>query len=166
MNLLLAAILLGETAAAADAPPKPPCENYEWSTAREQAAFAATPTEATSGATLDALPAGTTRIALKPLSEAGLPTAPEKAPKDGAKGAWLILPIAAAGTYHITLDGRLWVDAVQAGQTTAPKAHGGDPSCKLFHKSLRFDLQAGPLTLQFSGEGADSVTFTILPAAE
>ena len=36
--------------------------------------------------------------------------------------------------------------------------------CELFHKSLGFDLQAGPLTLQSSPDGADSVTFTILPA--
>ena len=119
-----------------------------------------------SGATLDALPTGTTKVSLKPLGEAALPAVPEKAPRDGAKAAWLVVPIVSAGTYQITLDGRLWVDALQSGHATETKAHGGDPSCKLFHKSLRFDLQAGPLTLQFSGDGADSVTFTILPAAE
>lgn len=30
---------------------------------------------------------------------------------------------------------------------------------------MRFDLKAAPLALQFSGIDADSVTFTILPAA-
>jgi hypothetical protein len=44
--------------------------------------------------------------------------------------------------------------------------HGSDPARRMFHKSARFDLKAEPLTLQFSGTDADSVTFTILPASE
>ena len=64
----------------------------------------------------------------------------------------------------MTIDGRLWVDAVQDGRTLSSEAHSSDATCTLFHKSVRFVLGASPVTLQFSGEGADSVTFTILPA--
>lgn len=159
------AILLAHAASAAE-PAKSPCENFAWPMAREQAAFAAAPVEAASGTTLDALPSGAVKLALKPVADAALPVAPEKAPKDGAKAGWVVLPAPAAGLYQVTASGRFWIDAVQSGAGVKSTAHGSDPSCTLFHKVVRFDLKAEPLTLQFSGADADSVTFTILPASE
>lgn len=156
-------------AAAAEAPAKPPCENFDWPMAREVAAFAAAPAEATaSGTTLAAWPDGVTRLALAPFETVTFPVTPERAPKapNGAKGGWVALPApAAGGTYQVTIDGKLWVDVIQDGKTIASGAHSSDASCPAFHKSVRFELGLAPVTLQFSGAGDASVTFTILPAS-
>ena len=167
-HLLLAALLsaLATPAFAADAPAKPPCDNFAWETKREQAAFAAAPAEATpSGTTATALPAGAVRLALGPFIDAAFPTPPERAPKDPAtaKGGWIALPALTAGAYQITIDGKLWVDVVQGGKTAVSTAHSSDPTCTAFHKSVRFTLSGEPVTLQFSGADATSAVFTILP---
>ena len=165
----VAVIALTVCAAAADAPAKPPCENFDWPMAREVAAFAAAPAEATpSGTTVTAWPEGVTRLALAPFETVAFPVTPERAPKEpnGAKGGWIVLPApTAGGIYQVTIDGRLWVDVIQDGKTIASGAHSSDASCPAFHKSVRFELGLAPVTLQFSGAGNENVTFTILPAS-
>ncbi|BCW90701.1 hypothetical protein sos41_38760 [Alphaproteobacteria bacterium SO-S41] len=167
--MTIAGLALASAAAAAEPPAKPPCENFDWPMAREVAAFAAAPAEAAaSGTGLKAWPDGVTRLALGPFETAALPVMPDRAPKetDGAKGAWITLPApAAGGTYQVTIDSKLWVDVIQDGRTVASGAHSSDASCPAFHKSVRFELGIAPVTLQFSGAGDESVTFTILPAS-
>ena len=91
---------------------------------------------------------------------------PERAPKDAAaaRGGWIALPAPAAGAYQVSIDGPHWVDAIQGGKALQSAAHGSDPTCTLFHKSVRFELTNEPLILQFSGEDTDRVAFTIMPA--
>lgn len=165
-----AAMALIGWAAAAEPPANPPCESFAWPMAREAAAFAAAPAAtAASGTALGGWPDGVTRLALGPFEATTFPLTPERAPKEaaGAKGGWIVLPApAAAGTYQVTIDGKLWVDVIQDGKTIASGAHSSDASCAAFHKSVRFALTAAPVTLQFSGAGAETVLFTILPAQD
>ena len=168
LTLLAAAAALAGWAMAAETPAKPPCENFAWPMAREAAAFAAAPEAASpSGTVLTAWPEGATRLALGPFDATTFPVAPGRAPKEAAnaQGGWVVLPAPAKGAlYQVTIDGRLWVDAVQDGRTLSSEAHTSDATCTLFHKSVRFRLADGPVTLQFSGNDAASVVFTVLPA--
>lgn len=170
MKRLFLALMLAGAALATEAPTRPPCENFPWDTARERAAFAATPANTElSGAIVSEVPSGATRLELLPYDINALPAAPGRAPKDAttAKGGWFgIEQPVKAGLYQITLDGKLWVDAVQDGKVLASVAHGSDSGCSVFHKSVRFELDAVPVSLQFTGEGADTVVFTILPARD
>lgn len=163
--LLIAGFALLHAAQAADAPSKPPCENFPWPMTREVAAFAAAPQDTASGATLTAWPSGVIRLALKPYADAALPLPAGKPPADPSKASagWVVLPAATAGTYEVTVAGKDWVDVIQDGKALPSVAHASDPSCTAFHKSVRFTLTAAPVTLQVSGEAADSVTFTIFP---
>ena len=106
---------------------------------------------------------------MTPFETVTFPLTPERGPREaaGAIGGWVALPApAAAGPYQVTIDGRLWVDVIQDGKMIASGAYSSDTSCPAFHKSVRFELDIAPVTLQFSGAGADTVTFTILPAQD
>ena len=102
-------------------------------------------------------------VALVPFAEAKLAIAPERAPKSNSSFAGLIeVPAPArSGTYKITLSSEGWIDVVQDGKRLASITSTGATGCAGVRKSVKFQLGAAPLTVQFSGIDTNSVGVAI-----
>ena len=138
------------------------CSKFKWSVAREKALFAA-PQGA--GAT-DALSIGDKgfRVALADGATFKFPLTPERPPKPGTHAAALSLTIAKAGVYEVTLSDEGWVDATQGGALVKSSAFSGQKGCAGVRKSVRFDLAAGPATLQISNAAGAALNVALEPA--
>jgi hypothetical protein len=142
------------------------CDKFKWRIEREQAALTSPDqAEVPSGAELTALPGAAIRLSLRAAGEAGLPVAPERAPKDGTFAGFAVVKTAPrAGTYTISLSAAGWVDVVQNGQSLKPKAFSGATGCDGIRKTMRYEIGAFPFVLQISGTKDDSVSVAILPS--
>jgi hypothetical protein len=155
-GLALAALILAAPGlATADEPTG--CSAFKWPIERERAALAAAgkPVIANGGA-LAYDHAVTLKLA--PLAEAGLPHAPERAPKSAQSfaGHFTLAAPAKAGTFQITLASEGWIDVVDNSGFLHPKGFSGAVGCDGARKSVRFDLPARPLDIQLSGiKGAE-----------
>jgi hypothetical protein len=148
--------------AAADEPTG--CGAFKWPLERERAALTdvAKPAVANGGA-LAVNVAATLKLA--PLAEAGLPQAPERAPKlsPSYAGHFALAAPAAPGMYKITLASEAWIDVVDGGQYLHPKAFSGARGCEGARKSVKFELPARPLDLQLSGVRANEIAAIVSP---
>ena len=160
---LLAAILIASLApAAAD----DGCEKFAWPLARERAALAAPDkTTATAGDTLTSLPAGALVIRLQPGAQASFERPPERKPRiETWHGGTVRLPaLAKPGIYQITLSDDAWVDVIQNGRYARSVGSSGRSDCPGVRKSVRLDLEAGPVVLQVSGVAPDTIAIAIGP---
>jgi hypothetical protein len=158
---LVLALSLGTTPAfAADAV----CGKLTWPLDKERALLNGSVDAFASGATRKAMPERAISILLNPADKAALPLASTK-PADPKKfGGFVILPVATAGDYLISLSAEGWIDAVQDGAALSSTAHTGDENCPGLRKSVRFTLAAKPLTLEISNAPADHIEITITPA--
>jgi hypothetical protein len=104
-------------------------------------------------------------LQLQPFSSAGLPKPPEREPKSPSSFAGhFILPAPAkAGPYRVTISSEGWVDLLDGGAYLHPFAFTGAKECEGARKSVRFDLPARPLTLQFSGVPKDQISVIVSP---
>ncbi len=161
LDRAVAALLLLVAVGGAHAQDAPNCDTFKWSVARERAWFAATPTPVAAGARLPAMDRGYL-VSLVPDEAAGFASSPERAPKPGAYGG--VFEIAEAGTYEVTLSGEAWVDVVQAGARVKSVAFSGRKDCPDVRKSVKFDLAAGPATLQISNSDSDRLRLAAAPA--
>ncbi|WP_448951264.1 hypothetical protein [Labrys neptuniae] len=153
--VLQAGPALAETAA---------CKPFKWSLAREQGWFQAAPPALASGATL-AKPEGAAELKLSPASDVAFPVSLDRKPATGTFGAFLAVPaIEKAGLYQVTLSEEGWIDVIQAGAKVKYSAATGQKSCPGLRKSVRFNLQSGPVSLQISGVKADTVKLALAPA--
>jgi len=156
------AVLLGLTGAAR-AQEKDSCDKFKWSVARERAAFAGQLKRAASGATV-AVGQGYA-IALGPGEAVAFAAPPERAPKAGSFGAALgLAEVDKPGLYQITLSDEAWLDVVQAGAEVKSSAFSGQKDCPGVRKSVRFDLAAGPATLQISNAAGAALNVALEPA--
>ena len=90
---------------------------------------------------------------------------PERAPKPGTFGAALKLDrVDKPGGYQITLSDEAWLDVVQAGARVKSTGFSGQKDCPGVRKSVRFDLQAGPATIQVSNAGTNALNLALEPA--
>ncbi len=159
----LAPVLLGP-ALAAEEPSG--CDKFEWNIDHPRAALTA-PDRAklTSGAELAAVPSTGMILALRPLSEARLPSPPERAPKEGTFAGFTSVKAAPkAGIYTISLSAGAWVDVVQDGHFLKPKGFSGATDCEGIRKTMKYELGAAPFVLQISGAREDSISIAILPS--
>ena len=128
------------------------CGAFKWPIERERAALegAGKPAIANGGALAYDV-ASTLRLA--PLAEAGLPHAPERAPKyaQSFAGHFTLAIPAKPGVYRVTIASDGWVDVVDNGAFLHPKGISGAVGCAGARKSVKFDLPARPLDLQLSG---------------
>jgi hypothetical protein len=92
-------------------------------------------------------------LELQPLSAAGLPKAPERAPKSPSAfaGHFTLAAPAKAGAYRVTISSEGWVDVLDGGAYLHPIAFTGARDCEGARKSVKFDLPSRPLTVQLSG---------------
>jgi hypothetical protein len=142
------------------------CDKFKWPIGRERAALTAPDRiKLTSDAGPPALPSAGLTLALRAPAEAGLPSPPERAPKQGTfAGFASFRSPPKPGIYTVSLSSYAWVDVVQDGHFLKPKANSGATDCDGIRKTMKYELSASPFVLQVSGIEADSISVAILPS--
>jgi hypothetical protein len=104
-------------------------------------------------------------LELQPLSAAGLPKAPERAPKSPSDfaGHFSLAAPAKPGVYRVTINPGGWVDVLDGGAYLHPIAFSGATGCEGVRKSVKFNLPGRPLALQFSGVPKDQISVIVSP---
>jgi hypothetical protein len=102
-------------------------------------------------------------LELQPLATAGLPQPPERAPKSTSAfaGHFTLATPAKAGHYRVTISSEGWVDVLDGGAYLHPIAFTGAKGCEGARKSVKFDLPARPLALQFSGVPQNQISVIV-----
>jgi hypothetical protein len=102
-------------------------------------------------------------LELQPLAAAGLPQPPERAPKSTSAfaGHFILAAPAKAGNYRVTISSEGWVDVLDGGAYLHPIAFTGAKGCEGARKSVKFDLPARPLALQFSGVPQNQISVIV-----
>jgi hypothetical protein len=142
------------------------CDKFKWPVDRETMALRSGDLKTiASGSDLTALPFAA-KISLKAPKDAGLPTPPEHAPKDGTFAGFLSSKGVTAGLYSVSLSAGAWLDVVQNGQFLKAKSFSGVQGCDGIRKVVKFELTAAPFTLQISGVDPDSIAVAVMPTAD
>lgn len=77
-------------------------------------------------------------------------------------GGIIQLPaIAKPGLYQVTLSDEAWIDVVQNGPYARSIGSTGRSDCPGLRKSVRFELDAGPIVVQLSGVMAEKIVVVI-----
>jgi hypothetical protein len=162
--LLVALALLAAGPAWAEDPSG--CDRFKWPIGRERAALTAPDrVKLASDAGPAALPSTGLILALRAPAEAGLPSPPERAPKQGTFAGFASFKSPSKpAIYTVSLSTYAWVDVVQDGQFLKPKATSGATDCVGIRKTMKYELSASPFVLQVSGIEADSISVAILPS--
>jgi hypothetical protein len=140
------------------------CGGFKWPLDLERAALARPdgPSLVNGGA----LPLSVaTTLELQPLASAGLPKAPERAPKSAKAfaGHFALAAPAKPGVYKVTISSPGWIDVIDGESYLHPKAFTGATGCEGARKSVKFDLPSRPLALQFSGVESDRISVIVSP---
>lgn len=140
------------------------CAAFKWSIEGDRAALVSAdrPSLANGGAL--AYGAATT-LKLQPFASAALPKAPERASKypSSFAGHFVLAAPAKPGVYRLTMSAGAWVDVLDGGAYLHPVAFSSAKECDGARKSVKFDLPARPLALQFSGVSRDQISVILLP---
>ena len=161
----IAALCLTPLSAAAQ--DRPACDQFDWPVKRELALFNNPNLELVfSGATIASIPAEGLAVELQPhvTIEYILPPGRQPKSEDSWGGLLLISNVPKAGSYQVTASEHAWIDLIQNGKALASTAHTGKRDCAGVRKSVRFDLEPGPLTVQVSGAETNHIKLAILPA--
>jgi hypothetical protein len=163
--LFIAFVLLAAVPARAAEEPSG-CDKFKWNIDRERAALtAADRVKLASGNELAALPSTGMTLALTAPAETKLPTAPERAPKEGTFAGFTSFKAPPkAGIYTISLSAGGWVDLVQDGHPLKPRASSRATDCDGIRKTMKYEISASPFVLQVSGIKENSVSIAILPS--
>ena len=142
------------------------CDAFDWPLKTELAWMAAAdPVAVDAGTEIASKPDKAIELRLVPQAEAKLAAQPSGKPKSlpdvAYAGSVTIGTIEKAGVYQVTLSSPGWIDVLQSGKTLAAVAHTGKSDCPAIRKSVRFDLQTGPVTLQVTSAPAQSVKLAI-----
>jgi hypothetical protein len=160
----LAAIALVVAPGLAQAQEGSGCNAFKWPLDRERAALVRTDKASLPNGGAVPYDAAIT-LQLQPFSSAGLPKAPERAPKSPSAfaGHFTLAAPAKAGAYRITISSGGWVDVLDGGAYLHPIAFTGAKDCEGARKSMKFDLPARPLALQVSGVSGDQISVVVSP---
>jgi len=145
---------------------KPACEQFAWSVRREQALFGAPDLKTVpSGTALGDLPGLGIALELQPNARAAYVLPPARQPKTAdSYGGVISANLPKAGAYRVTLSAEAWIDVIQDGKAAVSSAHTGKRDCADIPKSVQFELQPGPVTIQVSGAAVTSIKLAVLPA--
>jgi hypothetical protein len=140
------------------------CGGFRWPLDRERAALVRTDKASLPNGGALGYDVATT-LGLQPLSSAGLPKVPERPPKSPSAfaGHFTLAAPAKPGAYRITISSEGWVDVLDGGAYLHPIAFTGARDCEGARKSVKFDLPARPLALQFSGVPGDQISVIVSP---
>jgi hypothetical protein len=111
-----------------------------WTTKSATAATAAgeTPLTLDRGVQAKLLPAGTTRLIVRPGK---LPTA-------GSSGGVFAFTVPTVGRYRVAAGAGAWLDVVRDGKALTSVTHAHGPACSGIRKMVDFDLRPGRHLLQ------------------
>ncbi|HYA74037.1 MAG TPA: hypothetical protein VEF36_12860 [Roseiarcus sp.] len=140
------------------------CDKFKWPIAHEQSALSASQARRLEAGAVLAFDAAAS-VHLAPLAEAKLEMPPERAPKASPSyaGAFKLNAPGAAGTYKVSLSGEGWIDVVQDGRLVKPVAFSGALDCPGLRKSVKFPLEAKPLTIQLSDVKSADISLIVSP---
>ncbi len=141
------------------------CDQFAWPVEREQALFASKDLRhVASGTTLDSIPDHGIALELQPHEAASYALPPARQPKiaNSFGGLVVISNVSKAGPYQITASGEGWIDVIQDGKALASTAFSGRRDCLDVRKTVRFDLQAGAVTIQVSGVDSKLIKLAVL----
>lgn len=160
---LLGALVLLAAPAFAEEPRG--CDKFSWNLDQERQALSAPDLPAEESGGRRSVSPQAFALTLKPWAEGGLPTPPERAPKQpsGFAGYVDFAPPPIGGTYQVTLSAAGWIDVIQGGRHLRPTAFSGALDCPGVRKSVRFQLQAAPFTLQLSDVAAPAINVVVGP---
>jgi hypothetical protein len=163
--LLIVLALLGTAPAWAAEEPSG-CDKFKWPIERERAALtAADRIKLASGDELTVLPSTGMMLGLRAPAEAGLPSPPERAPKEGTFAGFANFKgTPKAGIYTVSLSAGGWVDVVQDGHFLKPRAFSGATDCEGIRKTIKYEIGAKPFLFQVSGAREDSISIAVLPS--
>jgi len=142
------------------------CDKFKWPLDKERATLNGTDLPKVMSGEREAWPIPwATTVALVPIADAKLPTAPERAPKmpDSLAGFILGAAPARSGTYKITLSSEAWIDVVQDGHEVKSTAFSGATGCDGVRKSVKFELAAAPFIIEISGTTAPNIAIVVTP---
>jgi hypothetical protein len=140
------------------------CTGFKWPLGHERAALVRTDKASLPNGGALAYDSAMT-LELRPLAAAGLPKAPERAPKSPSAfaGHFTLSAPAKAGVYRVTISSEGWVDVLDGGAYLHPIGFSGSTGCEGVRKSVKFDLPGRPLALQFSGVPKDQISVIVSP---
>lgn len=103
-------------------------------------------------------------IKLAPLASAGLQKSPERAPKDANSFAGKVqLSFPTGGVIMIALTNNSWIDVIQNDRYLRPSGNAGAEGCPGIRKIVKFKIESGETTVQFSGSLEPELAFVISP---
>jgi hypothetical protein len=140
------------------------CDKFAWSLAQERTLFAAAGKRAlVSGAELAAIPKEAIVLSLQPAGQATFVLPPERKPKsENWFGGGIRLPAPEKpGSYQVTLSQEAWIDVIQDGRYARSIGSTGRSDCSGLRKSVRFEFDATPFSVQLSGVTTDIVVVAI-----
>jgi hypothetical protein len=145
------------------------CNSFAWSVATELKWMKAADAQAVnSGAKLPSPPEKAMSLSLEPMSAITFPVAPtgHRKPEGDVYGGIVNFdsPSSAPGSYQISMQTGGWVDVIQDGKALKPTAHSGKTDCDGVRKTIRFNLDPGPFTVEFSNMKKDAIKFSIRQA--
>jgi len=109
-------------------------------------------------------PAKAVTLSLQPAKSVKMPVTPGvKAQRIAADtfSGWFTIEGLKPGLYQISLSENGWIDAAQNGDLIPSKGFSGRQECKAIHKSVRFEIGEGPLTVQISGAPSQTIRVTV-----
>jgi hypothetical protein len=160
-SLSIALLLIAATPAFAAGPVG--CDKFKWPMDKELAALTAPSLpKLEPGAETPPPPAAVT-VSLRPIADAALPRPPERAQKPDSYAGFVRTTVRSAGLYTVTISDYAWIDVVQNDAYLKPKGFSGVTGCTGARKSVRFDLSAGPATIQVSGAAKAAINVAFMP---
>ena len=154
----LAGVLLAAPAGAAQTGG---CGAFAWPIAADLELLAQ-PRWVKSGASADVAGPVGFRLELKEDASADFVLPPQRRSAPRSQGGTLRFE-ARPGVYQITLTETAWTDLVQDGQALPPTEFSGVTDCEGARKTLRYELSAGPATLQISNAPGRSIGLALTP---
>ncbi len=161
ISLVIGLTLCGLSSALAEDPVG--CDKFKFPIERERAALTV-PNLPNIASGTDAKVSAAETVSLQPLAEAKMPKPPEREQKPGTFSGFVSVAPVAADTYNVVISDYAWVDVVQKGSYLKPKDHSGVKGCDTARKAMKFDLSAGPATIQLSGVTGNSIKLAVFPS--
>lgn len=162
-TLSIALLLIAATPAFAGDPEG--CDKFKWPMDKEIALLTAPSLpKLAAGAETPAAPVAVT-MKLSPIAEAVLPKPPERQQKPGSYAGFIRANVPSAGLYVVTISEYGWIDVIQNDAYLKVNSFSGVTGCAGVRKSVRYNLPAGPVTIQVSGAAKETINLALSPAS-
>ena len=148
---------------------QPGCSGFNWPLDTELTWMARSDDVALeSGGEISAPPAKAITLSLQPAKSVTMPVVPgikkQAVGADTFSGWFTLRGVEKPGLYQISLSDGAWVDVAQNGALMRSNAFTGRKECTAIHKSVRFEIGSGPVTVQISAAPGQKVRLAIRAA--